>query len=413
MATLLDNLASLAPQIMAGFGNRPETYDRVQGIQQGRMAQAQEAEKMRMQQEAEEAKMREKENLKRFGNAIMGMRAQGQQVTPEMAFKVAQDAGLSDPMQGLKMLTEFAAANKAISPEKQKFSMPLPGGQVNQFEALPDDPRAQMPGVMPGTISGTPERPQLVTGEGGFGVFQGGKLSPIETALKPRASSGTNVTVNASPSFAVNPQGEPVVPMKSAVETETQKDIVKGVDTLSRLDDIWDSFDPKWLTYQGKGQNWLSTMKEKAGFKTSPEEKAAITGMTNFKNSVNQMTNAYRKEITGAAASEQEIERLKNSLFNTEQSETEFKSAFKQFRDETSRALRIKQKLLREGIPVGSPMFGDQMDAAFLGGASANQPQDVNARGNEIANQLRTSGAPEAEIQNQVMQRLEYEGYIQ
>jgi hypothetical protein len=181
-----------------------------------------------------------------------------------------------------------------------------------------------------------------------------------------------------------------------------QEGISKTFETLGDLDQIAKTYGDQYLTYTGGAQQWVDQKLDKAGLLQDSE---FLKGATTFKTGLDQFFNAYRKEITGAAASVQELDRLKASIMNSDMSPAEFKATYAAFREKIDRGLGIKQKLLREGIPAGSKEFGSKFDDLFFSkepvqNAAGNQNKDVSPSSvgmseqeadKEIANILATS----------------------
>jgi hypothetical protein len=126
--------------------------------------------------------------------------------------------------------------------------------------------------------------------------------------------------------------------------------IISGERSTGRLNRIYKQFDKDFLTFQGKGKAWWTALKSKADVDLTAEERGFVDKKRRFTQNVNRFFNAYRKDITGAAASVQELESLKKAVFNEDLSPVEFKAALDEFRDETLRAQRINRRLLREGV---------------------------------------------------------------
>lgn len=88
--------------------------------------------------------------------------------------------------------------------------------------------------------------------------------------------------------------------------------------------------------------------------KTPEERKDYIKKVDAVNTSITQLFNAYRKDITGAAASEQELKRLEEAYLNKDMSASQFVSRMKTIRDAGLRELGIKQKALSQGVEVSS-----------------------------------------------------------
>jgi len=180
---------------------------------------------------------------------------------------------------------------------------------------------------------------------------------------------------------------------------DAQKNIIGGMKTVTMLEAVSRSYDPEFLTFYGQGKQMLTRLKEKAGAKLSPEERDSLGKYSRFRQNVEQHFNQYRKEITGAAAAVQELDRLKKSMFNTDNSPTEFESMFNEYQGQSKRGVRIYQHVLRRGVPIGSPEFERQFAALWNSGAD----DDAQMRGEE----LKAANFSDA----QVVEQLKREGY--
>ena len=119
-----------------------------------------------------------------------------------------------------------------------------------------------------------------------------------------------------------------------------------------------------------------------------------------FSKGVNAEFNAYRKLITGAAAAVQELEDLKKAMISTDLSPDEFEAAFNEYSMELSRTLRIRNKVLREGLKPGTKQYGEELNRMYLTG----DDDKMDARGDE----LEASGMSDDDI----VKALEQEGYL-
>lgn len=193
--------------------------------------------------------------------------------------------------------------------------------------------------------------------------------------------------------------GNAFVAPDKTVGREAQQGVVSGTETLDRLDRILSTYDPKFLTYQGQAQAGVAGLMDKAGM-SSPEQRDLIAKRRKFSQNVNREFNAYRKEITGAAAAVSELEALKEAIINMDLSPTEFESALAEYRRGVARSLRLKRRLLREGVNVGDPKFGKRLDSMFFDGSD----DDAQARGAE----LEAKGLND----QQIVESLQREGYL-
>ena len=149
---------------------------------------------------------------------------------------------------------------------------------------------------------------------------------------------------------------------------------------LAGLDENGRMVDPSMLTYSGKITAEFTRQAEKLGIKPTELQREALNKKVKFTTAIEQLFNAYRKEITGAAAAVQELDRLKKSFINVDMSPTEFEAAFQQYSQELQRSMRVRRKLLREGFDLRSDQGGDMMDRVFLSGGD----DDPAARFSEL-----------------------------
>lgn len=223
---------------------------------------------------------------------------------------------------------------------------------------------------------------------------QANALIAKETAGK----SGITVSPDGTVTIGGTPSGQP---FGKAATNEIQKGIVADEMLLSQTEALGNLYDPSILTYQNQIKGAATAIGEKAGIEPSPEAKEALQKRTKFINGVERLFNAYRKEITGAAAAVQELERLKKSFINADMSPSEFEAAFNEYQSELKRSLRLRRRLLREGVDPKTESGGDKFDTLYLGGAD----DDANQRGNELMQELGD--------ENAVLEQLRKEGFGQ
>lgn len=204
--------------------------------------------------------------------------------------------------------------------------------------------------------------------------------------------------LNSSSGITINTGDQ--VPLDKTNARESQQQIVSAGESLARLNRIKANYDPSFLTYGGKIKNAVSGFKSKAGIDLSTEERQAVRQYRRFSQSVDREFNAYRKLITGAAAAIAELESLKKATINTDLSPDEFEAAFDEYADELRRTIRIRNKLLRQGISEGSEQFGRELDEMYL----SNDDDTIEERGNELEAQ---GLGPE-----QIADTLQNEGYF-
>ena len=191
------------------------------------------------------------------------------------------------------------------------------------------------------------------------------------------------------------------MPLTKPNTNEAQKNVMFATEQMGNLDAIAKEYEDGFLTYGGKLKNFVDRQTDKIDPNSlGKEDRAALGKQTRFKQQTNRIFNAYRKEITGAAAALAELEQLKEAMLNTDLGPTEFKAAYQSYRSELKRSLRLKRKMLREGINVADEGFGTKYDQAFSSGGD----DDPIARGEE----LEAANTPD----DKILETLRHEGYI-
>lgn len=180
---------------------------------------------------------------------------------------------------------------------------------------------------------------------------------------------------------------------------QLEKSSISNIELLELTDSVRQTFKPEFLTYLGQGEQFFTAQAEKLGMAPPEARRQFVRERTQFVTQVERLFNAYRKEITGAAAAVQELDRLKKSFLNTDQSPTEFEATLDSYQEELRRTLRLRNRVLREGLNPRSPQGGDRLDVLFLTSAD----DDIEARGQELMAQ----GMDE----QQVLEILDREGY--
>jgi hypothetical protein len=143
--------------------------------------------------------------------------------------------------------------------------------------------------------------------------------------------------------------------LSKPTKTEVEKQQLNTGDQIARLNNIQFSYRPEFLNIKFRaGQEW-NTLKDKFG-KLPPEEKATLTAYSAYKQNATQNLNLTIKEITGAAMSNGESERIIATLpkagtgvFDGD-SPTEFEAKLNNGIQQTKYALARKQYALKNGL---------------------------------------------------------------
>jgi hypothetical protein len=185
---------------------------------------------------------------------------------------------------------------------------------------------------------------------------------------------------------------------QGAVEKK-ENDALAG---LSRLKQIENAFDPRYLKLGTRWSSLLSAGKEKLGMNVSVADKKQLREYSAFKRKAISNLNQYIKEITGAQMSEKEAERLMKGMPNPGQgmfdgdSPTEFKAKM----DDVMSELRMAAARLNYVRKHGFEMSKVEL---------SNMPALIKTRANAIGAELEAMGLPEKERVGEIRKRLSEE----
>lgn len=288
----------------------------------------------------------------------------GQQQDPYIAELIRTANSHPDHSVRLAAAKELRAQNKPIAVGKNlvnpnTYKTVYEGEDLGEKEKMadrlfPDDPIAQRAWLLD-----QHDKSKLLTPE----------EFAQEMKLKDKWVIGADEDGN--PTFIMN-GGDMTKKTEGAIE-EAQ---LSAINTLNNLANVGDRYADEYLTYNGKVRAALAVTADKAGI-ASPKQKKLIEGMTQFGTSVDRMFNAYRKEITGAAASVQELEILKESMINKDMSPTQFKAAYKDFVSIMRSQLELSTQLREKGLSSGE--ITNKLNEAFANRKNSNVNANVSA----------------------------------
>lgn len=242
-------------------------------------------------------------------------------------------------------------------------------------------------------------------------VYKGEKIRQADERLSiDKNKKGTSFSVNPntgevtySTGGSVDAQGN--MPLSNSNISKAQEDVIGNQSLLSELDTIEGLFDPSNMTYTGGAYNKVNEFTDKLG---APLDVEKLTKNTQFQNSLAQFFNAYRKEITGAAGPMAELKAIEASIMNKNMGPEQFKAAFAQVKGKTQRALRLKRKLLREGVNVEDKGFGEALSNAYL----SDVDDDAKTRAIELRDALSMQVGDKEQLKKLIQESLIKEGYL-
>lgn len=203
-----------------------------------------------------------------------------------------------------------------------------------------------------------------------------------QIALRTAGRPETNVNV-----------GSPNVSLTTGAETAVQRDALNTQDFLSRLDTIAMGFNPNFLTLEGQITQGVNAFRERAlesfGIgELSAEQRQSLAEFTTFKRDTVNNLSLFVADLSGAAVTPQEAERLGQSLPGVDDSPTEFQAKLQATIRDSRRALARNNYALTQGLnplETGIPLSGidafidrtgQQIQERLLGGVPENQRND-------------------------------------
>lgn len=225
-------------------------------------------------------------------------------------------------------------------------------GQATPIFTAPQAPKAQFEDVLDangnviaqrnletGRVTSDPRNPGLVTPE----RLQ--QLMDLRAAGKPQ----TSVTV-----------GGDTVNLTTGARTEVQKDTLATQDFIARLDTIAAGFKPEFLTLEGQIGQGINAFRERnleslGVGELSEEQRTSLREYTTFRRNTTNNLSRFVQELSGAAVTPQEAERLSASLPTIDDSPTEFQAKLNASIMEANRALARFNFALKNGLdPLNS-----------------------------------------------------------
>lgn len=190
-------------------------------------------------------------------------------------------------------------------------------------------------------------------------------MFPVGSEKRPVEKSGMRLSVGPDGTVElVEGTGVSRIEPTTKSRNDLQGDILSAQKTLGELGRVADTHSGEYLTHLGRLKAGVGAFFDKFGM--SNDLVTFNANRTKFANNVKQFFNQYRKEITGAAASEKELQQLMESLFNENMGPSEFAAAFNEFTSKVETNLKNKGQTLREGItsaPNRSPRINSGLSA--------------------------------------------------
>lgn len=173
--------------------------------------------------------------------------------------------------------------------------------------------------------------------------------------------------------------GEERVPLTKKEYNASMKSLKGLEDRAAMLKRAGEKMAKKYLTLYGRVKSSIGRGLDKLGV----EDNAAVefnAKRSEFVQEVGQYFDQYRREITGAAASELEMQRLIDNLMNPSMGPIEFETALNAEINRIVEGIETEKQRLNEGIYTGERDTTGLMDEAERGMNSNNVTQSGSGR---------------------------------
>ena len=273
---------------------------------------------------------KQREALQRLGMMLAGGDTEGPPSLEQQQITSAMDV---DPRIGLDLAKEYRDSQK---PKE------VP---ANILQGMTEE--SQLEYMRTGDVSVLKPKVKGPKFQNGYWVDETAMtVEPVPEYLAARE----RIRAAGRPTTVVNVGGHS--PLTKSTTNAVQKTVIGLERSLRQLDGIAKTFDSGSLTYKGQASTAVARQAEKMGLPVSDDAKKSLASRTQFRNAILQTFNDYRVAVTGAAASDKEQERLLDSMFNPNQSESEFRASYTLFRDRIAQDLAEQKRLLALGLPL-------------------------------------------------------------
>jgi hypothetical protein len=204
------------------------------------------------------------------------------------------------------------------------------------------------------------------------------------------------------------------MPLTSANETAIQQKILAGRDQLANLRVAGANFNPMFLTY--KGQFDMTKLKARdltkgipvveglLGGKLNPEQKQLLGQFTTWQQSSYETLNQGIKEMTGASMGVTEADRLRKQFPDPEEDSPEqYVAKYNGSVRRLSLADARARMAAKDGVVVATA------DDLVKYKSLDDVQKEINDRGNQILEELKAKGIPDAEAKKQMLNGLQAE----
>ncbi|MDR2214619.1 MAG: hypothetical protein LBE59_02120 [Nevskiaceae bacterium] len=177
--------------------------------------------------------------------------------------------------------------------------------------------------------------------------------------LRARKDKGISITNPDGSVIQIGGDGGNIGPdeLTAPTRNKLQESLVGAADELDRLNSIGKSFDPKFLTVQGRAMGAGLRIKDIAGGvlgNMTPQERIYLDRFSTFRSEANRNLSAIVNRLSGAAVSPAEIDRLKKGIPSDDDSPTQFMAKYASSVKDATRATMRANWALKNGVGVRS-----------------------------------------------------------
>ena len=305
---------------------------------------------------AQQAKAAQERNrLAQLQRSQLEQAAQIQQLLPEARQYAAQGRPEMLRMLAPQEVESMEAAAREQQTARQNLALKLAGEQRAQQKAA-------LGGLSREWISAfnslygqvTPEKLQALTQEQIMRINQA--MEQTQTRKAPK----TDIKVTSGPS---GEQLEKMLLTKPQI-SKVQERLRATEDLIFEINELRKLGSPgQFVGLIPKSINWLRSMQDWVIPQTmTPEAREAVGKARKFQEVNESLFNALRRLITGAQASEKELQHLRKTIVNTKLSESEYTASLNRLEDFNRRANAVAKKLLKEGLDITSKDYGRRFD---------------------------------------------------
>lgn len=152
--------------------------------------------------------------------------------------------------------------------------------------------------------------------------------------------------------------------------TDLQNTLISSTGASDRIAETLSSFDEEFLTIAGKAKFKALALADQAGIPLSDDLKGDLTKFAEFKSGALNDLNLYIKEITGAAMTVSEAERLRKTMPDPENDgPTEFLAKMNKTYDQTLLVRQRAMSALEQGLPDATSIPLSEIKSQIIDGS--------------------------------------------